>query len=519
MNNKKPTLLIILDGWGVAPPSKNNAITLAKTPIIDRLSKAYPSTTLGATGRDVGLDDNQMSGSEAGHMNIGAGRVVIQDSYHITESIKNGSFFSNPALKGAVKHANKNGSKLHVMGLMGNSDSPHSNPEHLRALLKLAKDSNVKEVYCHLFTDGRDSYPQSALDHLKYFRQIMKEEKVGKIATMSGRFYAMDRSKNWDRLAKAYDAMVFSNSEKAGSAEEAINNAYSKNLTDEYILPTVILDNGKPVAQIKKGDSVIFYNLRSDRARQFTKLFAATNGERIISDNMPVIDKIDDLYFAAMTDFGPDLSINTAFSGQTILSTLPMILKNVKQLYIAEMEKYAHLTYFFNGGYPDPVGGEDRMTIPSPKIDNYAKIPKMSAGAITDNVLKYIKEDKYDFIAINFANADMVGHSGDFKAVIKAVEFIDKQVGRLTEVVLEREGNLIITADHGNADRMIDVIDGKEMIFSFHSKNPVPFCVVSDRFKGNKLSSGILGNIAPTVLDIMGIEKPKEMRCKSLLNG
>lgn len=516
-SNRQPTLLVILDGWGVAPPSKSNAITLAKTPIIDRLFKAYPYTTLGATGKDVGLDDNQMSGSEAGHMNIGAGRIIIQDSYYITESIKNESFFSNPALMGAIKHAKKNRSKLHIMGLMGNSDSPHSNPEHFRAILKLAKNNNVEEVYCHLFTDGRDSYLQSALNHLKYFRQIIREEETGKIATMSGRFYAMDRSKNWDRLVKAYDAIVFSNSEKAGSAEEAIKNAYNKNLTDEYILPTVILENGKPVARIKKGDSVIFYNLRSDRARQFTKLFVAINEERIISDNMPIIDKINDLYFTAMTDFGPDLSINTAFPGQTTSATLPMVLKNVKQLYIAEMEKYAHLTYFFNGGYPDPIGGEDRMTMPSPKIDSYAKIPEMSAGAITDNVLKYVKEGKYDFIAINFANADMVGHTGNLKAVIKAVEFVDKQIGRLAEIIFKKEGNLIITADHGNADKMVDIVDGKEMVLSFHTKNPVPLCIIGDKFKGNKLNSGILSNIAPTVLDVMGIEKPEEMECKSLI--
>ncbi len=518
MNSKKPTLLIILDGWGAAPPSESNAITLAKTPIIDRLSETYSSTTLGATGKDVGLEDNQMSGSESGHMNIGAGRIIIQDSYHITENIKNGSFFSNPALLGAVKRAKKNGSQLHIMGLMGDGDSPHSNPEHFRALLKLAKNNGIKEVYCHLFTDGRDSYPRSALNHLKYFRRIIREEKIGKIATISGRFYAMDRSKNWDRLVKAYDAMVFSNSEKAGSAEEAIENAYKKNLTDEYILPAIILENGKPVARIKKGDSVIFYNLRSDRARQFTKLFAAVNKERIIIDNMPIIDKIEDLYFTAMTDFGPDLSINTAFPGQTISSTLPMVLKNVKQLYIAEMEKYAHLTYFFNGGYPDPVGGEDRITIPSKKIDSYAKIPEMSAGAITDNVLKYIKEDKYDFIAMNFANADMVGHTGNLKAVIKAVEFVDKQVGRLAEAALKRGGNLVITADHGNADRMFDVVDGKKMIFSFHTKNPVPFCIIGDKFKENKLNSGVLGNIAPTILDIMGIKKPEEMKCDSLIH-
>lgn len=514
---KKPTLLIILDGWGVAPASDENAITLARTPVMDRLSKEYPYTTLGATGESVGLDDNQMSGSEAGHMNIGAGRVVTQDSHRISESITNGSFFNNSALKGAVKHVNEAKGNFHIMGMMGDNDSPHSNPNHFRAVLKLAKENGIKEAYCHLFTDGRDSYPQSALEHLKYYREIIKKEGIGKIATLSGRFYAMDRAKNWKRLTKAYDAIVFSRYETANSAEEAVENNYRNGLTDEYLIPTVILEGGKPVASVKENDSIVFYNLRSDRARQFTKFFSAMNEEKIISDNIPVVDKIKNLYFAAMTDFGPDLSINTAFSSHTLSATLPMILRNMKQLYIAETEKYAHLTYFFNGGYPDPVGGEDRITIPSPQVDSYAKDPIMSAGTITDDVLKYIREDKYDFIAINFANADMVGHTGNLKATIKAVEFLDKQAGLLVDAVLEKEGNVIITADHGNADRMIDIIDGQKVPHTFHTKNPVPFILVGDKFKGVKIKTGVLGNIAPTILDVMNIKKPEEMKKNSLL--
>lgn len=513
---KKPTVLVILDGWGMAPPSKGNAITLAKTPTLDRLFDIYPSTTLGATGEDVGLEDHRMSGSEAGHMNIGAGRIIEQDSKYITESIEDKSFFINPALVGAIHHANKNSSNLHVMGLMGNSDSPHSNPEHFRAVLELAKKHNVKEVYCHFFTDGRDSYPQSAHKHLKYHQQIMAEVGIGKIATLSGRFYAMDRAKNWKRLTLAYDAIVFARGEKSNSPEEAIDNAYKNNLTDEYLVPTVILEGENPVARLKENDAIIFYNSRSDRARQFTKLFVAMNKKSIISDDMPIIDKIKKLYFAAMTDFGPDLDVHTAYPGRTISATLPMILGGIKQLYIAESEKFAHVTYFLNGGYADPVDEETRIMIKSPDVDSYAKKPEMSAGEITANVLRYMQEERYDFIAINYANADMVGHTGNLQATIQAVEFLDRQISILSEEILGRDGNMIITADHGNADAMIDF--GTSQPNTFHTKNPVPFLLIGEKFRNKKLrTDGILGNIAPTILDILGIEKTELMSEKSLL--
>lgn len=516
MKINTPILLTILDGWGVAPPSKANAISVAKTPFFDRLQEIYPSITLGATGRSVGLEDNRMSGSEAGHMNIGAGRIVFQDSYIITKSIKDGSFFKNSVLMGAIKHAKKNKSQLHLMGLMGDMDSPHSNPEHFRALLKLAKKNKAEEVYCHLFTDGRDSYPKSAFDHLRYFRKIMKQEGIGKIATISGRFYAMDRVKNWKRLTLAYDAMVFGQGEKSPSAEEAIGNAYKNNLTDEYVLPTVITENGRPIAEISNNDSVIFFNLRSDRARQFTKLFEANNDEMIIKDDMPVIDKKKNLYFVAMTDFGPDLDIHTAYGGRIIDSTLPMVLNKFTQLYIAESEKFAHVTYFLNGGYADPVNGEDRIMIKSPKTDSYAKIPEMSAGAITKKVSESLKKNKYDFTVMNFANADMVGHTGDFGATVKAVEFIDKQLKILANEIIKKKGIMIITADHGNADDMIDFDTNQPN--TFHTKNPVPFLLVGDKFKKVKLrEDGVLGNIAPTILDIMGMEKPIAMKKNSLL--
>ncbi len=513
---KAPTLLVILDGYGIAPPGKGNAITLAKKPTIDRLFEVYPSTTLCATGTCVGLPDHKMSGSEAGHMNIGAGRVVVQDSKYITDSIKDGSFFMNPAMIGAVKHVKDMGGNLHLMGLMGNDDSPHSDPEHFRAVLKLAKKNNIKEVYCHLFTDGRDSYPKSAKTHLKYFRRIIVEEGIGKIATLSGRFYAMDRAKNWKRLTLAYDAAVFSRGEKANCAEEAIEKAYANSLTDEYLLPTVILENGEPVTQIKKDDAVIFYNFRSDRARQFSKLFIAVDEKSILSDDMPVIDKIENIYFVTLTDFGPGLDEHTAFPEHTILATLPMALGQSKQLYIAESEKFAHVTYFLNGGYADPVDGEDRVMIKSPVVDSYAKVPEMSAKLVTDTVLEALEKNKYDIIVMNYANADMVGHTGDLAATIKAVEFLDKQIERLVDAVLKLGGNLIITADHGNADDMIDF--DSDQPNTFHTKNPVPFLIVSEKFKDKKLrDDGVLGNIAPTILDIVDIEKPKLMAKNSLL--
>jgi 2,3-bisphosphoglycerate-independent phosphoglycerate mutase len=402
------------------------------------------------------------------------------------------------------------------MGLMGDSDSPHSDPEHFRALLKLAKKNKIEEVYCHLFTDGRDSYPQSAKEHLNHFRQIMSEEGIGKIVTISGRFYAMDRVKNWKRLTLAYDAMVFGNCNKVKTPEEAIDDSYADGLTDEYVFPSVIMENGKPLAQINDNDSVVFFNLRSDRARQLTKLFEANNKERILADDMPVIDHKKNLYFVALTDFGPDLNIHTAFPGHVIDSTLPMVMNGFRQLYIAESEKFAHVTYFFNGGYADPVNGEERIMVQSPKVDSYADSPEMSAGKITKKVSEFIKKEAYDFIVLNFANADMIGHTGNFKATVEAIEFLDIQMRILSKEIAKKGGFMMITADHGNADDMIDFKTNQPN--TFHTKNPVPFILLNEKLENKKLSDGgVLGNVAPTILDILGLEKPKAMKKNSLL--
>ena len=515
-NQKAPTILIILDGYGLAPADKYNAISLSRRPTLDRLFDIYPNTSLGATGQDVGLPDNMMSGSEAGHMNIGAGRIAFQDNYYITESIQNGSFFMNPALVGAIHHVHELSGNFHLMGMMGDSDSPHSDPDHFRAVLKMAKENNIKEVYCHLFTDGRDSFPKSALTHLKNFKQIIKEEGIGKIASIAGRFYAMDRSKNWDRLTLAYEAIVFAQGEKAKSPEEAIEKSYNLGLSDEYILPTVILEESMPVSRLKENDSIIFFNLRSDRARQFSKLFVASNLDSVLNDDMPVIDHIKNLYFVALTDFGPDLNVHTIWNDQPLAGTLPMALGKMRQLYIAETEKFAHVTYFLNGGYADPVDNEERMMIPSPKINSYADIPQMSAPKITQYLLKCLRENKYDFYTVNYANADMVGHTGNLEATVKACSILDEQITILAKEILKQGGNMIITADHGNAEKMFD--EKAKQAYTFHTKNPVPFLLVSDKFKGVKLADdGILGNIAPTVLEILGIEKPKLMKKDSLI--
>lgn len=512
MKKKKPTILAILDGWGIGPKNDTNAIWLAKTPVFSYLSEKYPSTEIGATGRDVGLDSRQTSGSETGHMNIGAGRVIEQDSRKISESINNGTFFHNPAFLGAISHVKKNKSNLHLIGLLGNEDSPHMNPYHLEALLLLAKNSNLKNVFIHFFSDGRDSYPKSALEHLADWENRLKQIGVGKIASLIGRFYAMDRAKNWDRLKIAYDLLVSGKGKKFNKAFDAVKYSYQKNLTDEYIHPSLIDGKGMKFATINNNDAVISFNLRSDRARQFAKLFVLENSKETILPK----PRLKNLYFVAMTNFGPDLPVHTAFQDQPVNGTLPSALAHFSQLYIAETEKFAHITYFLNGGYADALDGEERLIIPSPVTDNYAKIPAMSADNITKKVIGFLKKGRYDFIAINFANADMVGHTGDMKATIRAIESVDKNLGRLYDELMSHGGNLLITADHGNADCMWD--KKKNLPMTFHTKNPVPFIVASKKYEKNRLASdGVLANIAPTICDIMETDKLREMSKNSLL--
>lgn len=513
---KKPTnILIILDGWGVAPKNKGNAIELAKKPFFDSLVRKYPYSTLNATGLAVGLSENERSGSEAGHLNIGAGRTVKQDSQIINEDIESGKFFKNPRILRTINHALVNKTNLHFIGLLSDSDSPHSDPKHLCALLKLAKKKKIKQVYLHLFTDGRDTYRKKAFAFIGNLNVEIKRIGIGKIATIGGRYYGMDRVKHWYRLQRAYDAMVLGEGIKSSSVEEAIKNAHRDGLTDEFISPTVLIDEKrKPVAKIKNNDSIIHFNLRGDRARQFIKLFVL---DKIIGyENR--LHKLENVFACTLTDFGPDLPVQVAYYSQAIVNTLPYVLKNFKQLYISEDEKYPHITYFLNGGRKDPVGGEDREQIKSPDVFSYDQKPEMSAQDITDVITSNINYSVYDFIAVNYANADMIGHTGNLKAAITAVEFLDKCLKRVVPKILESGGAAVITADHGNADEMIDLKTGE--ILTMHSKNPIPLIIVKkDLNKDNcKLkSNGILGNVTPTLLDVLNVQKPKEMVLGSLI--
>jgi 2,3-bisphosphoglycerate-independent phosphoglycerate mutase len=515
MKKKKQVILVILDGWGILPPSKGNAITLAKTPTYDCLLKKYPSTKLIASGVKVGLPKSQDGNSEAGHMNIGAGRIVKQDDIYISSAIKDGTFFKNPAFLEAIRHVKENKSNLHLMGLLTGIQSAHVNPKHLDQLLGLLKQNGIKKVYLHLFSDGRDAPKYASIDYLKKLKAKFRNGE--KIATIIGRSYAMDRNKKWSKSEKAYKAMVSGKGYCVNSAEEAINQAYNRGESDEFISPTVVMDKNKVVGKIQDNDSIIFFNLRSDRARQLTKLFVQKN----ICDRNKTCkinrNKLKNLKFVSLSDFGPDLDeILTAFPSRDLEETLTMQLKDYRQLYIAESEKYAHVTYFFNGGYKDPVAGEFREMILSPDVDSYDKVPKMSSNKIVKKLIKYINADRYDFYTVNFASPDMVAHTGNLSAGIEAIENIDQCLKDLCKVVKKNKNmTMIITSDHGNIEEMINLNTGE--IDTKHSSNLVPFILVDHKLKKRCLKRGVLGDVAPTILDILGLEKPKIMSGKSLL--
>ncbi|MFA6272848.1 MAG: 2,3-bisphosphoglycerate-independent phosphoglycerate mutase [Patescibacteria group bacterium] len=508
----KPTVLIVLDGWGIAPASESNAIELAKKPVMDRLWKKYPHTKLKSYGRFVGLPAKQDGNSEAGHMNIGAGRIVDQDSIIITKSILDGTFYRNPGFAQAVQHVSKYKSNLHLMGIISGDQCPHMSPDHLTALIELARRKRVYNVFLHFFTDGRDSNRYYAIKLIKKIEKKLNSNEI--ISTVMGRYY-LDRTKNWDITQRAYNALVLGEGLKADSPQQAILQAYNRGETDEFVTPS-IMKGGKPISD---GDSVIFYNLRSDRARQLAKPFVQNKFNTKNAKSFQRKKVLKNLIFVAMTDFGPDLEgMLTAYPSMDIRDTLPMALRNVRQLYVAEGQKYAHMTYFFNGGYSDPVGGESRITIPSTSVKHFDDKPEMSAGKITNTVLQKLKSRSYDFIALNYANPDMVGHTGNLKATVKGIEFTDKCIGRIVQQVQKQKGTVIITADHGNAEDMINLKTGE--VDTKHSSNPVPFIIVSSDKKITRkknLPEGVLGNVAPTILDIMKIEKPKLMKLKSLL--
>lgn len=510
----QPICLIIMDGYGIRKEKFGNAIKLADAGVIDKLEKEYPSTLLGASGMSVGLPDGQMGNSEVGHLNMGAGRIVYQDLTRITKEIQDGDFFKNPELNFAVDKAKENGKKLHLFGLLS-TGGVHSHITHLFALLKLCKDKNFDNVFVHCFLDGRDTPPTSGAEYVKELQDEIDKLGVGTIASVGGRYYVMDRDNRWDRVEKAYDMMTTGSGVHAENAVQAVKQSYENGVTDEFMLPTNICKNGKPSGLIEKGDSVIFFNFRPDRAREITRAFTVEdfNGFERKTGYLG-------LNYVGFTKYDATFAnVKIAFKKISLGNTLGRFLadKGYSQLRIAETEKYAHVTFFFNGGVEEPEKNESRDLIPSPKVATYDLQPEMSAYLVTDKVLEEINADKFDVIVLNFANCDMVGHTGVLEAAEKAVKTVEECVGKITDTVLKKGGSVLITADHGNADRMYEDDKG-EKPFTAHTTSPVPFILVSDKYKTAKLrSGGVLADIAPTLLEVLGEKQPSEMTGKSLI--
>jgi len=512
--SKTMTALLIMDGFGINPIKEGNAIVAAGTPVLDQLMAEYPHTQIGASGMDVGLPDGQMGNSEVGHLNIGAGRIVYQELTRITKDIQDGVFFKKEALVWAMDEAKKNNKALHLMGLLSDG-GVHSHNTHLYALLEMAKQWNLEKVYVHCFLDGRDVPPTSGIDFVKELEAKLNEIGVGKIATVQGRYWAMDRDNLWDRVKKAYDAMVLGNGQAtASSGAEAVEQSYAINETDEFVKPTVILENDQPVGMIGEGDSIIFFNFRPDRARQLTRTFIMPdfNGFEREKGYFPV-------NFVSMTQYDETFTGLKVVNGpESLTNTLGEYLSNkgLTQLRIAETQKYAHVTFFFNGGVEKPNEGEDRELIPSSKVATFDMKPEMSAYEVTEKAVELINSGKYDVMILNFANCDMVGHTGVMDAAVMAVKTVDECVGKVVKAILDKGGRAFVTADHGNADQMIDPSNGEP--FTAHTTNPVPFIAVDPSLKGKSLrEGGRLADIAPTMLTAMGIEVPKEMTGQSLI--
>jgi len=504
--SNKPLVLVIMDGWGERESADNNAVKLAKSQIVNALAKEYPSTTLGCSGESVGLPEGQMGNSEVGHLNIGAGRIVYQELTRITKSIKEGDFFKNKALLDAVNNVKKNKSSLHVMGLVSDG-GVHSDNKHLYAILDLAKRNNINNVYIHCFMDGRDTPPESGKKYIEELQAKINELRIGKIATIIGRYYAMDRDKRWERVRQAYDAMTGGIGLSENDPVQAMQNAYYRKETDEFIKPIII--KGGPV--ISDSDSLIFFNFRGDRAREITRCFTDDKFDGFERKSHPKVN------FVCLTQYDITIKAAVAYPPQELKNILSDVFGNngIKQLRIAETEKYAHVTFFFNGGVEKPYPNEDRILIPSPKVATYDLKPEMSAYEVTDRVLKEIESGKYDVVIMNYANCDMVGHSGILKAAIAAVEAVDMSVGRVGELVKKLGGITMITADHGNAEQMYD--PATHGPHTAHTCDKVPFILISDKKDLKLRNDGILADIAPTMLELLGIGKPKEMTGRSLI--
>jgi 2,3-bisphosphoglycerate-independent phosphoglycerate mutase len=512
MAERKPVALIILDGFGLRDDVTGNAVAQANKPNYDRYWSSYPHTTLTACGEAVGLPEGQMGNSEVGHLNIGAGRIVYQDLTRISKSIREGEFFSNETLRGAVNHAKANGKKLHLYGLLSDG-GVHSHIDHLLALLELAKKEGLQDVYVHAFLDGRDVAPDSAKGYIERLQAKIDELGVGRIATVQGRYYAMDRDKRWERTEKSYRAMVYGEGPAYADPLQAVVESYEKSVYDEFVMPTVIVgEDGRPVGLVESGDAVVFFNFRPDRAIQLSQVF--TNDDFRGFDrgaNHPV-----GLHFVCLTLFSETVGGYVAYEPKNLDNTLGEVLaqNGLKQLRTAETEKYPHVTFFFSGGRDVELPGETRVLINSPKVATYDLKPEMSAYELAESTVREIEADKHDAIILNFANPDMVGHSGMLEPTIKAVEATDECLGKVVEAVLAKGGVCLITADHGNADMVFDE-NGRP--HTAHTTNPVPFIVTKP--DASLREGGILADIAPTMLDLLGLAKPAEMTGSTLIKG
>jgi len=511
---KKPVVLMILDGWGLREAAADNAISQANPVNFNQLLNKYPSTCLSSSGQEVGLPRGQMGNSEVGHLNMGAGRVVYQEITRISNAIEDKSFFTNPVFLHALEQARNNNGAVHLMGLLSDG-GVHSHMQHLFALLQLCKQENINKVYIHGYLDGRDVNPRSALVYINQLQEVMNNLGIGEIATLSGRYYGMDRDKHWDRVEATYQAMVLGEGNKAPNAYAAIESSYELKITDEFMEPVVIVDlEGKPTGQVKDGDSLIFFNFRADRARQITRAFVDDDFSGFERQVHPRIT------YVCMTQYDASIQAPVAYAPQNLNNTLGEYLSSlgIKQLRIAETEKYAHVTFFFNGGVETANPGEDRILIPSPQVATYNLKPAMSAREVTDRVLLEMDRDYYDVIIMNFANPDMVGHTGVMDAAVTAVQVVDDCLGQIVQRILEKEGSCLITADHGNCEMMVCPVTGSP--YTAHTTGLVPFILVSDQYVGYSLRSrGELRDIAPTLLTIMNLPIPEEMTGKPLFES
>ncbi len=504
MPRPKPVVLIILDGWGYRAERQANAIALARTPNYDRLLQEYPWTLLHTSGERVGLPDGLMGNSEVGHLNIGAGRIVYQEITRIDASILRGDFFRHPLLQELMRHERQ--TRLHLLGLLSDG-GVHSHEKHLYALLQMAKENSVSDTFVHVFLDGRDTLPMNGVEHIAALQQKMREYGVGQIASVMGRYYAMDRDNRWDRTQKAYDAMVNGEGNAARDPVAAVKESYSRGVTDEFVVPVVITDQaGEPTATIRSSDAAMFYNFRADRARQTTRALTEATLNKFPRRNFP-----EKLHYVCMTQYDKTFKLPYVFPPQQLDRILASVFVdlNLRDLRVAETEKYAHVTYFFNGGVEKAYPGEDRILVPSPKVATYDLKPEMSAPGVTEAVVKAVNQGHFDVLVVNFANADMVGHSGKLQAAIQAVEAVDVCLGEIDRAVRANGGAMLVTADHGNAEVMVDPATGGP--HTAHTTNPVPFVLIAEQLPTRLRKGGALADIAPTLLGVMGITQPSEM--------